>query len=314
MTSSLLSPDLPPVYTYPSITPGFKAGASPPEARLAEHATVEAEPAEPQCKTLPPPRLAREEEETGEEEDGRLVEAQIGAAEEGKVEKCAEGKGRSERRGQISGLPSCPPPAPAPDPAGRALKVELSLGCPGQKVNLVEPQLPKEQVAVEEHGEEDVEADVGETIGPEPTECAVSVCEEEEEEEDGDNNEGNVEVVEDEEDEKASGMRPGEDLVGLSCRSPAPSSSPDPVQPPAAVQLQGAYTWSLELLIAAALCATRDALNPPAPAVRAPSPPPHHGMEILGELAELEIQQRSRGKGEGEFLPPSVAFGLFQNP
>ncbi|XP_077958687.1 BAH and coiled-coil domain-containing protein 1 isoform X4 [Gasterosteus aculeatus] len=295
-----LEPDLPPVYTYPSITPGFKAGASPPEARLAEHATVEAEPAEPQCKTLPPPRLAREEEETGEEEDGRLVEAQIGAAEEGKVEKCAEGKGRSERRGQISGLPSCPPPAPAPDPAGRALKVELSLGCPGQKVNLVEPQLPKEQVAVEEHGEEDVEADVGETIGPEPTECAVSVCEEEEEEEDGDNNEGNVEVVEDEEDEKASGMRPGEDLVGLSCRSPAPSSSPDPVQPPAAVQLQGAYTWSLELLIAAALCATRDALNPPAPAVRAPSPPPHHGMEILGELAELEIQQRSRGKGEGE--------------
>ncbi|XP_031147134.1 BAH and coiled-coil domain-containing protein 1 isoform X2 [Sander lucioperca] len=311
-----LEPDLPPVYTYPPITMGYKAGPSPPEARLAEQATVEAEPAQPDSKSLPHPCRITKEEERKEAEDGRdceVLESQSGVAEEEEEEeeeRRVEAKECTEPESTISGLPPWPSPAPVPDPAcpatatGKALKVELSMGCLGQKADLEEPQLSKEQEDDKECGKEDMEEDEGEKMRPEPTECTYSVFVEEEKEEvedDGDKDGENVEVVEDEKEEKGSGMSPGEDSVELKCNSPPPSPSSDPVLPPAAstaAQLQGAYMWSLELLIAAALCATRDALYPPVPAVQAPSPPPHHGMEILGELAELEIQQRSRESKE----------------
>lgn len=331
----LFPPDLPPVYTYPPITMGYKAGPSPPEARLAEQASVEAEPAEPDSKSLPHPchiQPLTEEEERRGEEDGRackVVESQSGVAEEEKEETRVEAKGCSisEPESKVSGLPPCPSPAPVSDPAcpatatGKALKVELSPGCPGQKAGLEEPQLSKEQEDDSEHEKEDMKEDEGEKNGPEPTECTVSVPVEpgkKEMEEDGDKEGENVEVAEDEEEGEGSGMSPGENSVKLICNPPAPSPSSDPAIPPTtstAAQLQGAYMWSLELLIAAALCATRDALYPPVPAVRAPSPPPHHGMEILGELAELEIQQRSRESKEkdadGEYIntfSSSVAF------
>ncbi|XP_042363275.1 BAH and coiled-coil domain-containing protein 1 isoform X2 [Plectropomus leopardus] len=308
-----LEPDLPPVYSYPPITMGYKAGPSPPEARLAEQATAEAEPAEPNSKSLPHPchiQSLTEEEERRDDEDGRdceAVESQSGVAEEEKEGRRVEAKGCSELESEISGLPPCPSPTPVPDPActatatGKTLKVELSPGCPGQKASLEESQLSKEQEDDKEHGKEDMEKDAGEKMGSEPAECTVSVFGEEEKEEvedDGGKDRENVEVVEDEEEEKGSS---DEDLVELKCNSPAPSPSSDSVLLSAtssAAQLQGAYMWSLELLIAAALCATRDALYPPVPAVQAPSPPPHHGMEILGELAELEIQQRSRESKE----------------
>uniref|UniRef100_UPI0037E799F9 BAH and coiled-coil domain-containing protein 1 n=1 Tax=Semicossyphus pulcher TaxID=241346 RepID=UPI0037E799F9 len=309
-----LEPDLPPVYTYPSITMGYKAGPSPPEARLAEQATLEAEPAEPDSKSLPHPchiqplhkkDIRREEEDGG---DCEVVESQSGVSKEEKEERRQEVKGCSfsEPENRITGLPPCPSPTPLPDPAclatatGKALKVALSLGCPGLKAGLEEARLSKEQEDDRRHGKEDMEEEEEEKMGPEPTECKVSVPEEEEKvevEEDGDKDGENVEVIEDE-----SGISPGEDVVELICDSPAPSSSASDlaVAPSAstAAQLQGAYMWSLELLIAAALCATRDALYPPVPAARAPSPPPHNGMRILGELAELEIQQRSRESRE----------------
>ncbi|XP_074519328.1 BAH and coiled-coil domain-containing protein 1 isoform X2 [Halichoeres trimaculatus] len=307
-----LEPDLPPVYTYPPITMGYKAGPSPPEARLAE-ATVEAEPAQPDSKSLPHPRHIQplsKKDERREEEDERdceVVESQNGVSEEEKEEeRTLEVKGCSfpEPESRISGLPPCPTPTPLPAPdqaclvtaTGKALKVALSPGCPGQKAGLEEPQLSKEQEDDRRDGKEETEE---EETRPEPTECNVSVPVEEEqrEEEEGEN----VEVVEDEEEEEASGKTPGEDVVELIPGSPAPSPPSDLALPPSsstAAQLQGAYMWSLELLIAAALCATRDALYPPVPAARAPSPPPHHGMEILGELAELEIQQRRREEKE----------------
>ncbi|XP_028285985.1 BAH and coiled-coil domain-containing protein 1 isoform X2 [Parambassis ranga] len=290
-----LEPDLPPVYTYPPITMGYKAGPSPPEARLAEQPTVEEEPAEPDSKSLPQTchiQPLTDREEVSKEENGRdckVVESQSGVIEEESKE--TKGCSVSEPQSKISGLPPCPLPAPVPDPAcpvtatGKSLKVELSLGCLGQKAGLEEPQLSKEQ----EDGKEDMELDGGEKIEPEPTECTDSVPDEPEEEEAEPKDGENVEVVEDEE-----GSAGEEELT---CCSPAPPTSADPVLPPTAstaAQLQGAYMWSLELLIAAALCATRDALYPPVPVDQAPCPPSHHGMEILGELAELEIQQRSR--------------------
>ncbi|KAF0025249.1 hypothetical protein F2P81_022130 [Scophthalmus maximus] len=275
---------LPPVYSYPPITMGYKAGPSPGETRLAEQTTVEAEPADPDSKSLPDPyhiQPLTEEEEKRREDDGsdcEVVESQSRVAEEVKGERRPEAKGcsASEPGGKIPGLLPCPSPAPVPDPAcpatatGQTLKVDLSLNYPGQKASLEEPQLSKEQEDDRKDEKEDMGEDEGEGMEPDATECTVSVPvepgEEEKggEEEDGDKDVENVEV--DEEKEEAN----------------------------TAAQLQGAYMWSLELLIAAALCATRDALYPPVPVVQAPSPPPHHGMEILGELAELEIQQRSR--------------------
>ncbi|XP_076007711.1 BAH and coiled-coil domain-containing protein 1 isoform X2 [Genypterus blacodes] len=299
-----LEPDLPPVYTYPSITIGYKASPSPPEARLAEQATVEVEPAEPpDSKSLPHPRRIQplpeeeEEEEREEEEEGIdcVVVETLSVGAQGERE---ERKGRSEP----AGVPPCQDPAPVPDQAaGKALQAELLLGCPGQTAGLEETQIYKERqderdMEEEEEGDK-VESKATECSASVPVELVVKVDEEEEDDKEAEN----VEVVDDEEEEQSE-VSPDGDTMDLPLVSPPPpplSPSSEAVVPPAAstaVQLQGAYMWSLELLIAAALCATRDALYPPAPSVPAPSPapPPHHGMELLGELAELEIQQRSR--------------------
>uniref|UniRef100_H2LF47 BAH domain and coiled-coil containing 1 n=1 Tax=Oryzias latipes TaxID=8090 RepID=H2LF47_ORYLA len=279
-----LEPDLPPVYPYSLVAMGYKAGPLPPEALLAEQSSAVAEPAEAESKSksIPRPRhiqpLTVEEELRKEEEDSRecdVAETQIGVTDEERKE--TKGCFISEPQNKISGLPPCTFPSPVSDPAcpaGETLKVDLSTGCSGQKASLEEPQPSKEQENDGEHEKEDIKEDEKEET--DPTECFVSVPVESGEEENGCKAEENVE-------------------------------SPEPVSSPVAntaAQLEGAYIRSLELLIAAALCATRDAMHPPAPAGQNPCPSSHHGMEILGELAELEIQQRRReneGKGpEGE--------------
>ncbi|XP_072230050.1 BAH and coiled-coil domain-containing protein 1 isoform X2 [Leuresthes tenuis] len=318
-----LEPDLPPVYTFTPICMGYKAGPSPPEARLAEQPMVEEEPAEPESKSLPHPchiQPLTVEEEMRKAENGRdckVAESQKGVTEEARKE--TKACSVSEPQSIISGLQPCPFPAPVTDPAcpaGITLKVDLSLGCSGQKVGLEEPQLSKEQESGGEHEKESTEEDERQKIEPESAECTVSVpaeIEEEEVERDGCKNGGNIEVVEEKEKEE-SGMNPGGDLVELTCSSPTPSPSADPNLPPTAsttAQLEGAYMWSLELLIAAALCATRDALYPPAPVEQTPCPSSHHGMEMLGELAELEIKQRSReAKEEDTEGEEMLAFDL----
>lgn len=278
LCSLLLPPDLPPVYTFSPVALGYKAGPSPPEARLAEHPLAEDEPAGPESKSLShqchvKPLAVEEETRKEEEEDCKVVASR------------EEAKGRSDSGTErhISGLLPRPFQAPAPD------LVDLSLGCSGQKEGLEEPRLPKERLDGQ-NGKVDMEEI---DLEPEPAECTVSVPVEPEEEEVGQDGES-VEVVEDiDANEDRNGKRPGEDLESL-CPCPTPSQSADPVLPPASA----AYMWSLELLIAAALCATRDALYPPVPVDQALCPSSHHGMEILGELAELEIQQRSRKSKE----------------
>ncbi|KAF7204760.1 BAH domain and coiled-coil containing 1 [Nothobranchius furzeri] len=285
-----LEPDLPPVYTFSPIALGYKAGPSPAEARLAEHPSAEDEPAGPGSKSLSHQCHVQPltvEEEMRQEEKGIGCEV-VESREETK--ECSI----SEPDSQISGLLPCPFQSPVPDPV---TKVNLSLGCSGQKVGLEEYQLSTEEEDDGQHRNVDMEEDG--CVEHEPAECTVSVPvehknKEEEECEDGEN----VEVIEDKEvDEDGSGKGPEVDL----CTSPALSPSSSPTLPPkasTAAQLEGAYMWSLELLIAAALCATRDALYPPVPVDQAPCPSSHHGMEILGELAELEIQQRSRENRE----------------
>lgn len=95
--------------------------------------------------------------------------------------------------------------------------------------------------------------------------------------------------------------------VDLVSASPAPTSACSPKQAAAGVPHTSPVPcyWSLELLIAAAFCTD----VPPFPllALSAPSvvpshPNPHQGMELLSELADLELQQQKRtcGKTQGE--------------
>lgn len=307
---------------------GYKDGPSPPEARLAEQATIEVEPAQPDAKALPHPclvqPLAEKQRQTGEDGTAcEVVASQSGCSQKEEEETRLEAKGCSisEPESNVSGLQPCPSPAPAPDQdcmvtsPGKAQKVELSLGFLGQK-SLEEPQQSKEQESEEEHRKEDSEEVEAQKTGPKQFECTVSVPgelveEEKQVEEDGGQERENVKVVEDEEEGEQSGMSPRENLVELTSNSPASSDFALPPTPSTATQVEGAYMWSLELLIAAALCATRDALYPPAPALQVSGAPSHHGMELLGEVAELEIQQRSRKcnekDSEGVFILSLVA-------
>lgn len=324
LTFALLFPlDLPPVYSFSPIAMGYKAGPSSPEALLAEQPRVEEEPAEPESKSLPHPchiqPLTVEEEMRKEENGGdcEVVESQNRVTEEAGNE--TKGCSISEPQIKISGSPPCTFSVPVSDPAcpaGKTLKVDLSMGCLGQKAGLEEPQQSKEQEDDGVLGKQDMREDEGEKKESEPAECIVSVLAETEEE-DGCKDGDNAEIVEDKEEEEV-GSGKGEGFSELTCSSPAPSPSADPVLPDTtstADQLEGAYIRSLELLIAAALCATRDALYPPVPVDQTPCPSSHHGMEILGELAELEIQQRNReGKEkdtEGEdYFKKAPSFSL----
>uniref|UniRef100_H3D5Q5 BAH domain and coiled-coil containing 1 n=1 Tax=Tetraodon nigroviridis TaxID=99883 RepID=H3D5Q5_TETNG len=220
------SADLPPVYTYPPISMGYKGGPSLPEARLAEQAAMEAGPAQPDAKVLPHPcciqPLTVEEGRRGEKEsglEGEVVASQTAEAEDQKDETRLEAKGCSVSKPEN---PGCLVTA-----TGQPQKVELSPAFLGQK-SLEEPQQSKEQDS--ETAKEDSKEDPPEKRGPEQPECTACV----------------------------------------------PVESAEKDKP--------------------ALCATRDALYPPAPPSPAPGPKPHHGMEILGEVAELELQRRSHEK------------------
>ncbi len=86
------------------------------------------------------------------------------------------------------------------------------------------------------------------------------------------------------------------------CTSPIDSASPpfSPCPMPSVLgnQYPGSCIWSLELLIAAALCATRDArMAPPVP-VSGNAVAPNYGIELLSELAELERSQQQRNNTE----------------
>ncbi|XP_023197273.1 BAH and coiled-coil domain-containing protein 1 [Xiphophorus maculatus] len=289
-----LEPDLPPVYSFSPVSMGYKAGPSPPEARAAEQPLLEEQPTGSETKSFSKQCTIQPLTEERAREEENVTECKA-------VESENESKGCSisELQSALSRSPSCPFQAPVPEPfclAGKTLKVDVPLG------GLTEPQMSKEQGDDWECIKEDGMGENERTEGG-PAECTVSVPVEpanREQEQDQYHDEENVEVVKDkEEEEDGSGKSPDEELVEYSVVSPSADLLPCSTMTTAA-QLEGAYMWSLELLIAAALCATRDALCPPAPVVQIPSPSSHHGMEILGELAELEIKRRSREFKEKE--------------
>lgn len=316
---------------------GYKAGPAPPQAGLAEQATSEVEldpePAQPDAKSLHNPchvqTLAdegggeRESSRSEQEEEGldcELVGVGGRKVETEEVRLQAKRSSASEPNGLVPGLPPAPSSAPIPDSdgttaTGEAQKVELLLGCLGQD-GPEETERAKERDR--EGGAEKEEAEEK----PASSECNTSVPvkaglqdkEEEEEEE-------NVEVVEDDDDdggEEATLFSKQDEEVLLShssspLASPCVSLTSDPsllaFSPDTPTQQEVAYIWSLELLVASALCTSREALYLPTPPPWIPAPAPQHGLEILAEISELGTMQRSQGNKEevsdtaaGEYL------------
>lgn len=115
------------------------------------------------------------------------------------------------------------------------------------------------------------------------------------------------ECAEDSEHQHESKMTPNNISVESVCLSPASASPPSPSEASFSVPqkpLVPCY-WSLELLIAAAFCTD----VPPFPLFSFSTPSvapsqcnPYQGIELLSELADLELQQQKRtcGKSPGE--------------
>ncbi|KAK7919808.1 hypothetical protein WMY93_011092 [Mugilogobius chulae] len=276
-----LEPDLPPIYSFPPIT-GFKAGPLPREARPTENVMIEAEPANSESKSHPHSCCAEFEDQ--DKYGAVAVSPDIIAKD--KIQQKEE-KACPSSEITALGLEHSPAPAPVLVTAmGEALQVEQSQGCPGQRAALEELPLSKEQMDDREDEKQDTEEEVAKRQEPEP-ECNASMSENLQEVTQ-DEEPGQVTALVDEE-EAACVRRSSEEMPCSTQCTPSPSCS---------AQQQGAYMWSLELLIAAALCATRDALYPPTPFLQSPNPSSHHGMDILGELAELEIEKRNRQSKE----------------
>lgn len=319
-----LSADLPPGYTYPAITMGYRSGPSPQDVQLAEPAdleTVQVEPAEhaPQSlsslgeeldcqavvRPLPEPLSPKEVEQEEEMVADRVLEQReevevsaVTAANYVPGEEEVEEQGPAEEEvlvcppaeSPVCEAASCPVPLSANEPerlddvitleeddeaVGEASQVEHA-----QKVNM-----PGEQ---ETERPTIIELDPASPTAPEPQSPAP-------------------EEAKDNEQQHNITMTLDDASVDFVCLSPGSPSAPNPGQATVAVPhkpLVPCY-WSLELLIAAAFCTD----VPPfpllpfsTPTVAPSQPDSHQGMELLSELADLELQQQMRtgGKNQGE--------------
>lgn len=308
---------------------GYRSGPSPQDVRLAEPADLEAVQVEPtehapqslsslgkeldcQATLRPLPELLPPKEVVQEEEE-RVVESVLEQREDVEVavvtaanyvpgEKEVKEQGPTEEEVLV-----CPPDE---KPVCEAASCPVSLSTeeperPGAVITLEEEE-DDEAVGEEsqvEHaqkvsmpGEQDtempavIELDPASPAAPKPQSPAF-------------------EEAKDNKQQYKNEMTPNDISVDFVCLSPASTSAHSPSQATVAIphtQLAPCY-WSLELLIAAAFCTD----IPPfplfplsTPSVVASQPNPHQGMELLSELADLELQQQKRtcGKSHGEGL------------
>ncbi|XP_051969193.1 BAH and coiled-coil domain-containing protein 1-like isoform X4 [Xyrauchen texanus] len=266
-----LEPDLPPGYTYPAITMGYKVGPSPQEVQLAEHADLEAEQAEPAEPAPEPLPLSQKVEgpdcHNGVESPNRT--SQEVEEDDGVIE--AEGEVVD---GQIQ-VTRCPVPLS-----------QTSL-CPITDSTVADPipdtatMIPENQTSEMETPSEDLKEQDGVLQDPvqgslttfQDSQCMESTVTDPER------------TVEDNCDSPSNPVE---------TTHPSPPLSPCPVPSALGNQFQGSCIWSLELLIAAALCATRDARMMAPVSVSADKVAPNYGIELLSELAELERTQQQR--------------------
>lgn len=302
---------------------GYRSGPSPQDVRLAEPADLEAvqvEPAEhaPQslsglgeeldCQAVVRPlQEPLQSKEVEQEEEERVVERVLEQGEE--VEGAAvtaanyvPGEKEVEEQGPAEEEVLVCPPAESPVCEAASCPVPLSTEEPERPGAVITLEEEEDDEAVGEEsqvehaqkvnmpGEQDpelptiIELDPASPAAPEPQSPAL---------------EGTK--------DRKSEMTPDDASVDFVCLSPSSASACSPSQATVAVPhkpLVPCY-WSLELLIAAAFCTD----VPPfplfplsTPSVAPSQPNPHQGMELLSELADLELQQQKRtcGKSQGE--------------
>ncbi|XP_029013800.1 BAH and coiled-coil domain-containing protein 1 isoform X4 [Betta splendens] len=308
-----LEPDLPPGYTYPAISMGYRSGPSPQDVQLAEPADLEAvqvEPAErapqtlaslgeeldcqavvrPLPESLSPKEVEQEEEMVADrvlERRGDVEVSSVTAANYVPGEEAAEEQGPAEEEvlvcppaeSPVCEAASCPVPLPADEPPrlGEVITLEEddAVGEVSPVQSAPKAGAPKEQGA----GPPTViELDPASPTVPESRAPAA-------------------------EEAKADGQRNNiaDAPVDFVCLSPGSASAPSPGQATVPHKPLVPCYWSLELLIAAAFCTD----VPPfpllpfsMPAAAPPQPSSHQGMELLSELADLELQQQMRSSGK----------------
>ncbi|XP_049324070.1 BAH and coiled-coil domain-containing protein 1 isoform X2 [Astyanax mexicanus] len=326
-----MEPDLPPEYTYPAITMGYRGGPSPQDVRLAEPAELETIPVEP-VEHAPPP-LSSLGEELGECHAivRPITESQLPMEEkrEEDLADAGQGAGMLAPTGQpdpVDGVSCCVPAGDeveeGDDDEDDAMQVQdqaTMLLCPPAEASIFEvapcPIAPIEKQETQRDecimsSQEDVsevlpEQDNDQGVPEVPEVDAQNVPDPERPCVPDLSAELQTEVVQPLEETATAKVREKEDQeddkdvkILSSCPSPVHATScPQPLVP--------SY-WSLELLIAAAFCGDCPPPSPP------PSTPPQdcsaqlhpstHGMELLSEVADLELQhhRHSAANSEGE--------------
>ncbi|XP_016335737.1 BAH and coiled-coil domain-containing protein 1-like isoform X2 [Sinocyclocheilus anshuiensis] len=274
-----LEPDLPPGYTYPAIAMGYKGGPSPQEVQLAEHADLEAEQAEPAEPAPQPHPLSPKGEEpvchTGMGSPIRTSQEVDDVEDEGGV---IEADGQVDE-GQVDATLS-----------------QTSL-CPVTDSTVVDP-LPEGATMIPNSQASGMESSATAEDNKEQVEELQDLA---------------VTTTQDSQSVGPTAQDP-ERTAKDECTSPTDSSSPpfSPCPVPSALgsQYPGSCIWSLELLIAAALCATRDACMAAPVPVSGNEVAPNYGIELLSELAELEQCQQQGNNTEEDREEDMLTFDL----
>ncbi|RXM37378.1 BAH and coiled-coil domain-containing protein 1 [Acipenser ruthenus] len=305
-----LEPDLPPGYTYPAVVMGYSNGPSPQDVRLAEPADLQAmqtEPAEPSPRPLPLGEESACEEGNAplrtlvqEEEAGPGTVEPGGGVEGGGVEGCCtspelESSGLFHCPGTEGGISELPAPSPTPptSPSVGQTEVEGSSSECAQVTESGEERKGEEEKEEEgkdgpvEGGESKVYQDLmpaGDT--PSSPEAVADTTE--------------------------SGRNSPSEAPGDTWDSPSPqgdtlthnTSGDRADRTMVAGWLPGPNT-GLDLLIAASLSAEGH-ISPTPPIANQPQTSGFHpcsgshGIALLSELVDLELQQQRSRAGESE--------------
>lgn len=320
-----LSSDLPPGYTYPAISIGYRSGPSPQDVQLAEPADLEAvqiEPAEhaPQSlsslgevldcqavvRPLPESLSPKEVEQEEETAADRVLEQGVGVEVSAvTTAKYVPGEEEVEEQGPAEEEVLVCPPAESPVCETASCPVPISTDKaerPSAVITLEEDDEVVDEARQVEHAQKvnmsrEQEAELPTVIELDPASPGAN-------EQQSPDPEG---AKDSEEQQHKSMVIPDDASVDFVCLSPGSASTPSPSQETVVMphkSLVPCY-WSLELLIAAAFCTD----VPPFPlfsfSTPTVSPFPsnsHQGMELLSELADLELHQQKRtcGKNQGE--------------
>ncbi|XP_019731394.1 BAH and coiled-coil domain-containing protein 1 isoform X3 [Hippocampus comes] len=314
-----LEPDLPPGYTYSAVTIGYRNGPSPQDIQLAEPAELEAIQSEP-CEHAPQPLsslgegmdcqavirplpepLAPKEVEQGDEgsvNKGVLDQREEVEAAAVTVANYASRENEVETQGAAEEEVLVCPPADSPVCEAASCPLPLGMDEPERSQTVItleddddEPLGEESQV---EHAMSEEQKPVLGTIvelNPTPPVALEEQCASTQ--------------LNDSKQQQGNKMAADISSMEMACLSPAAVSAHSPSQTTAAESpkpLVPCY-WSLELLIAAAFCTD----VPPfpllpfsAPSVTPSQTNPCQGMELLSEVADLELQQKRHSSGESQ--------------